>query len=221
MATLDALLQAIIDAPDADAPRLAYADAVSRGGDAARAEFIRVQCTLDKLPAQAPERQALAAREQELLEQHGWDWAEEIGPRISEWVFRRGFIERVEMCLESSTEEILAVLRKAPIRHVRDTSQFCDLSGFVGALPHLEHLTGLEFWWLYAVDNSLVAQMLASPQLRHLRTLIMHHDRNGNLVAERVLIEALASPHRAQLQELGVNIDDDWRGPSRGILKAM
>jgi uncharacterized protein (TIGR02996 family) len=221
MATREALLQAIIDAPDDDAPRFAFADAVRSSGDPDRAEFIRVHCALDKIPAQAPERPTLEASERELLEQHGWDWAEEFGTQISEWVFRRGFIERVEMCLETSTEEILAVLRKAPIRHVRDTSQFCDFSGFVGTLPHMERLTGLEFWYLYAFEDSLVAQMLASPHLRNLHTLILHHDRNGNMVEERVLIEAMASPYRSNLQELGVNIDGCWRGPSRGILKAM
>src|SRR5262249_36117966 len=38
---------------------------------------------------------------------------------------------------------------------------------------------------------------------------------------EKVLIEALASPYRSNLVELGVNIDGCWRGPSKRILKAM
>lgn len=120
MATHETLLQAIVDAPDDDAPRFAYADAVEKSGDPDRAEFIRLQCALDKMQPQASQRLALEAREKELLEQHGWDWAEEFGTRVSEWVYRRGFIERVQMCLETSAEEILAVLRKTPIRHVRD-----------------------------------------------------------------------------------------------------
>ena len=166
-------------------------------------------------------RPELLAREKELLEQHGWNWAEEFGTKISEWVFRRGFIERVEMCLETSSEEILAVLGKAPIRHVRDISQFCDFKGVVEALPHLGRLTGLEFWYLYGFDNSLVRQLLMSRHLRKLCTLILHHDRNGNFVNEKVLVEALASPYRSNLVELGVNIDGCWRGPSRRILRAM
>ena len=221
MATHEALLQAIIDAPDDDAPRFTYADAVEKNGDPDRAEFIRLQCALDKMQPHAPERQALEAREKQLLEQHGWEWAEELGTQVSEWVYRRGFIERVQMCLETSTEGILAVLRQAPIRYVRDISQFCDFSGVIEALPHLERLTGLEFWYLYAFEDSLVAQMLASPHLRNLRTLVLHHDRNGNMVEENVLIEAMASPCRSSLEELGVNIDGCWRGPSRGILKAI
>src|SRR5262249_8558143 len=138
-----ALLQAVIDEPHDDMPRLVYADWLDEHEEPARAEFIRVQCSLDKMPADAPRRRVLLQREQELLDQYGWMWAEELGPQVSQWVYRRGFIERVEMCLEISAAEIVAALRKAPIRHIRDTSQFCELSGLVEALPHLTHLTGL------------------------------------------------------------------------------
>src|SRR5262245_56206515 len=100
MKTHNALLQAVIDAADDDAPRFAFADVVERDGDSDRAEFIRVQCALDKLHASAPERSELEAREKELLELHGWDWAQDFGMQIHEWVFRRGFIDRVQMCLE-------------------------------------------------------------------------------------------------------------------------
>ncbi len=221
MSSREALLRAIIEMPDDDAPRLAYADFLEKSGDCDRAEFIRVQCALDKMPPEAPENKTARERETELLEQFGWDWAGEFGTQISQWVYRRGFIERVEMCLETSAEEILAVLAKAPIRHVRDISQFCDLSGVVNALPQLERFTGLEFWGLYPFEDPLVAQVLASPNLRNLRTLILHHDRNGNMVEENVLLEGLASPFRSNLEELGVNIDCCWRGPSNHILKAM
>ncbi|MCE9546713.1 MAG: TIGR02996 domain-containing protein [Planctomycetia bacterium] len=214
-------LQAILDSPDDDAPRLAYANRLKRSGDADRAEFIRIQCALDKLSPQAKGRPALEAREKELLDQYGWDWAKEFGTSISEWVYRRGFIERVQMRLETPAEEIRAVLSKSPIRHIRDTGQCCELKGVVEALPLFDNLTGLEFWGLYAFDNSLVAKMLASRHLRKLRTLILHHDRNGNLVQEKVLVEAMASPYRSNLVELGVNIDGCWRGPSNRILVAM
>src|SRR5262249_29284824 len=120
-----------------------------------------------------------------------------------------------------SAEHILAVLAKAPIRHLRDTSQFCDFSGVVAALPKLERLTGLEFWYLYAFDNSLVQKLLTSRHLRGLRTLILHHDRNGNMVKEKVLVEAMASSYRSNLIEIGVNIDGCWRGPSNRVLQAM
>src|SRR5262249_17370591 len=148
-------------------------------------------CSLARMPASDPRRPALQQRETELLEQHGWVWAEPLGYRIQEWVFQRGFIERVEMCLEAPAEDIQAVLPMAPIRHIRDTSQFCDLDGLVEALPGLDRLTGLELWYLYAIDDALLETILSSPHLANLRTLILHHDRNGNLADEAVITRAM------------------------------
>jgi uncharacterized protein (TIGR02996 family) len=221
MGPREPFLRAIIEAPDDDTPRLIYADWLDEHGDEARAEFIRVQCSLEGMPADDRRRPKLQRREKELLAQYGWAWAEELGDEVSEWAFRRGFVERVEMRLEMPCEKILGVLQKAPIRHIRDTSQFCDLSSVVAALPHLQRLTGLEFWGLYAIDDALLAKILKSPHLANLCTLILHHDRNGNLVEEKVLVEAMQSPHRSNLEELAVNVDSMWRGPSRTILAAI
>ncbi|SIO60903.1 repeat-companion domain-containing protein [Singulisphaera sp. GP187] len=221
MVSGQALLKAILDSPDDDAPRLAYADWLESQGEPERGEFIRIQCTLDPMPANDPGRPALLAREAELLDQYGWTWAEEFGTEITEWVYQRGFIERVEMSLERPADQILATLSKGPIRHVRDTGQFCDLEGVVEALPHLERLTGLEFWGFYAIDDRLLAKLLNSPHLKNLRTLVLQHDRNGNLVKNKVLVEGLLSPYRGNLRELAVNVDGVWRGPSPKILLAM
>jgi uncharacterized protein (TIGR02996 family) len=207
MAEGRALLRAVMDSPDDDTPRLEYAAWLERRGGPARGEFIRAQCALDAIPADDPRRPPLQARETELLEQYGWTWAEEFGTEITEWSFRRGFIERVAMSLERSADQILAILSKGPIRHVRDTGQFCSFDGVVDALPRLDRLTGLEFWGLYAFDDQLVAKLLTSPHLRNLRTLILHHDRNGNLVNDEVLIEGLTSPYRLNLRELAVNVE--------------
>jgi uncharacterized protein (TIGR02996 family) len=221
MSVEEAFLRSIIEAPDDDTPRLVFADWLDDHENPARAEFIRVQCSLDNITASDPRRLALRDREQELLRQYGWVWAEDLGYQVSGWAYRRGFIECVEMGLERPRDEILAVLQKAPIRHIRETSQFCDFSAVVDALPHLDRLTGLEFWGLYAFENDLLATILASPHLANLRTLILHHDRNGNTADENVLVAALHSPHRAELRELAVNVDGMWRGPSRNILQAL
>ena len=46
------LIQAIARNPDADGPRLAYADWIEQNGDPVRARFIRVQCDLEALQAE-------------------------------------------------------------------------------------------------------------------------------------------------------------------------
>jgi uncharacterized protein (TIGR02996 family) len=221
MTSYETLLQAIIAAPDDDALRLAYADWLAAQGDVDRAAFIRVQCTLAHLAADDGQYAELRQRERELLGQYGYRWAEEFGEQIGEWVYRRGFIECVTLCLETSAEEIRSVLRRAPIRYLRDETQLCDLTGVVDVLPDLAHLMGLEFWYLYAVDDRLMGRVLSAPELANLRTLILHHDRNGNLINERVLVQALGSPLRANLRELAVNVDGTWRGPTSRLVQAM
>jgi hypothetical protein len=67
----------------------------------------------------------------------------------------------------------------------------------------------------------LLARILSAPEQANLRTLILHHDRNGNLINERVLVDALASPLRANLRELAVNVEGSWRGPPPRLVQAM
>ena len=50
----DAFLQAIIDVPEDDLPRLVYADWLEEHGQAERAELIRVQVQLARLADQRP-----------------------------------------------------------------------------------------------------------------------------------------------------------------------
>ena len=224
MTTLDALHAAVVARPDEDTPRLAYADHLDElGGDsnAARAEFIRVQIERARLPRTDPRRAELLARERELAGVWAWEWAVPLRQHVSEWVFRRGFVEKVETYIEKSAERFRDLMALAPVRHIRSTGQFCELEGLAEALPHLAKLRGLEIWGLYAFDNETVRAILTSPHLAELRTLVLYHDRNGNLVHDDVLIEGLMSPHRANLVRLGVNIDDMWRGPSADVIRAM
>ena len=72
----EAFLSAILAHPDDDLPRLVFADWLDEHGDPARAEFIRLQCELARLPARARRRTALERREAELLETHKTGWTE-------------------------------------------------------------------------------------------------------------------------------------------------
>src|SRR5262249_52100640 len=143
MSAHDGFLRSIIEELDDDTPRLVYADWLDDHDDPARAELIRVQCSLARMADEDPRRHDLRRREQELLRQHGRPWVEGWAGLVHAWVYRRGCIEGVQMRRESSRAEILAVLRKAPIRHIRDLSQLCDLGGVVAVLPELRRLTGL------------------------------------------------------------------------------
>jgi uncharacterized protein (TIGR02996 family) len=70
-------LQAIFDEPDADAPRLIYADWLEDQGEldlATLAGYIRTECELARLPPNAVERAALEERARELFEQCEASW---------------------------------------------------------------------------------------------------------------------------------------------------
>ena len=84
--TMAALLAAVYDAPDDDAPRLVYADLLQQRGDP-RGEFIMLQCL--RGPDDPPSR-----RERSLLKKYGDGWLEGLGDFLLKGgrTFRRGFL---------------------------------------------------------------------------------------------------------------------------------
>ncbi len=107
--TADLLASCALE-PENDAPRLVWADAV--GGE--RGEFVVIQCALAKGDC-APERAGpLRRRQRELLETHGKAWSEldGIAKRV---MFRRGFVEAVEMDCGRFADDWDAIHARAPV----------------------------------------------------------------------------------------------------------
>jgi uncharacterized protein (TIGR02996 family) len=90
-----ALLRAIAAHPDEDTPRLIYADYLDELGDpsaVARAEFIRLEVRVARLPARNPEREAAIERIDQLI--RAWDltWQKEMPEGFTRLTgYRRGF----------------------------------------------------------------------------------------------------------------------------------
>jgi hypothetical protein len=97
---LDQLIQQCRATPDDDGPRLVWADAV--GGE--RGELVIVQCLL----ARGDNRAALRRRERELVAAHGRAWSG-LEDTADSCVFRRGFVEAVEVGEDRPLAEIFAV----------------------------------------------------------------------------------------------------------------
>lgn len=93
------LLDAVLDAPGDDGPRLVMADWLEDHGDEAQAEFIRVQCALAQLEAKSghskitplawsckcavcEEAKPLRRRERELLKGHALYWLAALHPAV-------------------------------------------------------------------------------------------------------------------------------------------
>lgn len=88
-----AFLEAILEAPDDDAPRLIYADWLDEQGEADRAEFIRLQVREARMDPDDPERPGVHARAEYLGRIHHVEWASRL-PQYEgvHWeVFHRGF----------------------------------------------------------------------------------------------------------------------------------
>src|SRR5262249_59984007 len=85
-----ALLRAIEEAPEDDAPRLVYADWLEENGDdsdLARSEFIRLQCARVRGGGAKPSK-----REAELLARFGAGWRGELPGQLCGVGVRRGVI---------------------------------------------------------------------------------------------------------------------------------
>ncbi len=93
MTEQEGFIQAIIDAPDEDPPRLRFAEWLAAGGRSAHAELIRVQCRLAEIDDNEPnaERARLWQREKELLGSAEFDSVRDLLESGS-FRFVRGFI---------------------------------------------------------------------------------------------------------------------------------
>jgi uncharacterized protein (TIGR02996 family) len=112
-------LEAILENPDDDTARLVYADWLEEHGDSARAEFIRVQCRMGRLPRWHREWPLLSWRQSVLLARYEHVWRSEL-PDIDDvqWgAFKRGFVNEVVVIdagVLPAREE--AICRSAPVR---------------------------------------------------------------------------------------------------------
>lgn len=147
----EALLAGILQQPDEDLPRLVYADFLDeRGapGDAARAEFIRVQCALSA--EQDESRSHLQLREKLLLSTYYLNWlaplrkkGEALQNPGTHGLFRRGFVEIVWMPAVIFLKKAEKLFARTPARELRviraSRSELAELLQH----PELARLQGL------------------------------------------------------------------------------
>jgi uncharacterized protein (TIGR02996 family) len=159
-------LQAILEAPDDDTPRLVYADWLEEHGDAAeqvRAEFIRVQVELARIPGDDPRRPALEMRQEELLAAHEAEWLLEVRKRARRGAtFRRGFIEEIEcdcLAIERGAKTLDSMI---PLRRLRIYGDPSRPTQAIISSPALSRITFLWLRCFYSVD---VDRMLEAPQI--------------------------------------------------------
>lgn len=113
-----AFLEAILAEPDEPAHRLVYADWLDDQGESDRAEFIRLQVGRETLVPWSRAARASLAREQQLLNQHGAEWAGDIARIATRYRFHGGFVEEISIPCDRFLAEGHVLLRLAPIRRL-------------------------------------------------------------------------------------------------------
>jgi uncharacterized protein (TIGR02996 family) len=184
----ESFLADIVAHPDDDAPRLVYADWLEDHGRSERAEFIRVQCELAKMPADDPRRPDWEERERVL--QQGladWEWLRPLGLHPNQVAFRRGFVEEIALEPGELLPRADRLFRRAPIRSV--TLQADTTPGVFAGLADCPYLARLTSLVVHCLDDEGARALASSPHLTGLRRLWLGLD--GILGDEGV--EALAA----------------------------
>jgi uncharacterized protein (TIGR02996 family) len=205
----EALVQAVIGAPDDDGLRLMYADWLAEHGQPERADFIRVQVGLALLRRGDPRRPELEARERDLLAEHGGGWVDQLlGPSdgmVTGWGHSRGLVESLTVDARWLLGRGEAVFARAPVRHlmvvgarglIRELAGLSllarlrtlnlDGSGLgdegVACLVSSPHLGGLETFGLgdNGIGDAGAQRLAASPNLPRLATLTLSANRIGD-----------------------------------------
>jgi uncharacterized protein (TIGR02996 family) len=111
---IQAFLEDAKDHPEDDTPRLVLADWLDDHGDPARAEFVRLQCRLARLPEGDPEEPALRRLERELLASGRSTWLPRFGRDHLPYGWHGGEFERGLAAVQPSGTDFLTGPAAAP-----------------------------------------------------------------------------------------------------------
>ncbi len=182
ISTQSDFLQTIVASPDDDAPRLVFADWLEESGDADRAEFIRLQCELARLPANDLRQECLKEREQELLLAHMVEWQSDL-PQLEgvDWGgFDRGFVGAVHIeSAEAFADQAEAIFAAAPIREARFRRIFANGAKRIALTPQLARIHVLDFEDGNMIGNAGAEALANSPYLTGLLILKLHRNAIG------------------------------------------
>jgi uncharacterized protein (TIGR02996 family) len=200
MTEVEAFLQAIVENPDDDGPRLIFADWLEERGDP-RAEFIRVQCALADTRPDNSRRAELKQRERALLRQHQEQWIQPLRGLITGWLFRRGFVEMIWVRGPRFLKYAGTLFEQAPICEV-GLLEAWGLAPELAVSPYLARLSALALSSNNIGDDDVQA-LAKSPYLSRLASL----DLGSNPISSRGAEQLAASPHLAELLSLRLSFN--------------
>jgi uncharacterized protein (TIGR02996 family) len=206
---LDAILARYQD----DGPRLVYADWLDENDDPDRAELVRVQVALARLPDDHPRRTELADRQTELHHKVADVWTARLGGLAAGVEFRRGVLDSVTVVADDFLSYGDELFRLAPaVRRVRLT----DAAGLMPKLIHCPTLARVRELDLFGNDlgNDGVSLLVQSAYLGGLDALDLGF--NGlDFAGVRVLARASTLPN---LRGLALNDNKQITGDAVRLL---
>jgi uncharacterized protein (TIGR02996 family) len=194
-----AFLSAVVNDPESDDLRLVFADYLEEQGDP-RAEFIRLQIERERVLPFTPGHAQLEHREQELLAQFRVRWTNalpDLGARSC--VFRRGFVETIQIDADAFLRNAEALLTAAPIRHI-ELVEFADRLPELARCPYISRLRGLHLSDDPMSDEGVQA-LASSPHVATLSALSLH----GGDLSFNALLAIFSSPRLSQLASLDLS----------------
>jgi uncharacterized protein (TIGR02996 family) len=210
MSDQNALLQAILDNPADDVPRLAYADWCDEHDQVDRAEFIRVQIELSKLTREDDSWDGLVRRERELWDRHGEAWRQPLPKWARKKLsFRRGFPSAMSCTIRQWLTQSSTIRRLAPVDTLEiicpnesDSLQMAHLADS----PLLAGVSALAAWWPEQTD---IAHLASSPHISGLRVLSLSRNIRVYGTSRDKVAEILAgSSNLAGLTALGLGCNE-------------
>jgi uncharacterized protein (TIGR02996 family) len=193
-------LEAILESPDDDLPRLVYADWLDEHDESNRASFIRTQIERSRLPFDDPRQSELHQREKALLDAHAAAWREPFGEN-HRCTFVRGFVESISVELDELLEHGTKYFRSAPLRGLYLTSSFGEgeLAAAIHRLGRYTFLSRVEVLSLYdsPIGEEAAAILFGSGLLSRLRRLYLGEDD-----ATPAMVDVLATAALPALEEL-------------------
>jgi uncharacterized protein (TIGR02996 family) len=239
----DELLAAVIADPDADAPRLAYADWLQRKGDPVAAGYVRAAVELPTLPPGSPRRVEVFHR-LDTLERARNAWVEaKLLPGAGYVVRRRGFHEVLFIDPPDLVRHADELFRRGPIRDVTfDAADPADLAAAL-ALPQMARIRALTVNHKDppAGFGDAVAEAIAvAPSLVSLRTLHLYRlnlkaqgaaaiagcpalatleelSLHANPLGSKGAVALAASPHLRRLRLLNLEVCDIGPGGAKAL----
>jgi uncharacterized protein (TIGR02996 family) len=217
-----ALLKAILEAPDDDALRLAYARWSQEQGDevsVARAELIRAQIGLEQMDPEVVRTggaYVTEVRVKELIDRYGAAWAGALAEWVEKFYFVRGFVGWMKLSARSFLDHGERILALAPVQHV-DLTAVRDVDESLFDSPLLDGIRSLSMndCGLYDLHVQMLA---ASEHVTNLRWLSVADNHLTLAAAEAIA----ASPHLRNLRfaEFGGNVADpvEQLGVDSGIV---